>query len=279
MKNHLLYVTEFRDWESSLRILMDSANFADMPDPNHKILIKPNLVEASEPPITTPVAMIACLIDYIRDKCPQNEIIIGEGTGAMQYNTHEVFEKLGYSEMASSKSVKLIDLNEEPLVRLSKSCCARWPEMYLPSIVMENFIISVPVLKAHSLSEVTLTMKNMLGAAPPAHYNAGSWKKSVFHSRIHEAIFDLNRYRMPDFSVLDATIGMQEAHLWGPVCDPPPNILAASCDPVAIDAFGAKTLKRNWKNIGHIRMADGVLGVAEAREMVLTRFFREISVP
>ena len=112
-------------------------------------------------------------------------------------------------------------------------------------------------------------MKNMMGVAPPEHYNAGSWKKSAFHARMQESVFDLNRYRTPDFTVLDATVGMSEAHLWGPACDPAPELVAVSRDPVAIDAFGTEILKKNWKHIDHIRNADGVLGYAEPSEIVI----------
>ena len=107
-------------------------------------------------------------------------------------------------------------------------------------------------------------MKNMMGCAPPSHYQGnGAWGKSSFHNRIHEAIFDLNRYRTPDFTLLDASIGMAQAHLWGPTCTPPVGRLAASWDPVAIDAYGATLLNRDWHEIEHIRLAHESLGSGE----------------
>ncbi|NOX26449.1 MAG: DUF362 domain-containing protein, partial [Deltaproteobacteria bacterium] len=122
--------------------------------------------------------------------------------------------------------------------------------------------------KAHSLAQVTLTMKNMMGTAPPAHYQkSGHWKKAAFHHRINEAIFDLNQYRTPDFTILDASIGMQQHHMRGPQCDPPHMTLAASRDPVAIDAYGAGVLGRDWHKIGYIAAAHNVLGRAEPLEI------------
>ncbi|MDX1777142.1 MAG: DUF362 domain-containing protein, partial [Desulfobulbales bacterium] len=73
----------------------------------------------------------------------------------------------------------------------------------------------------------------------------------------------LNCYRTPDFTLLDATIGMQEAHLWGPTCDPPPNRLAAAYDPVAIDSYGCRLLGIEWNSIGHLALAHGTLGTAD----------------
>ncbi|MEN8143305.1 MAG: DUF362 domain-containing protein, partial [Thermodesulfobacteriota bacterium] len=113
------------------------------------------------------------------------------------------------------------------------------------------------------------TMKNMMGCAPPRHYERGGhWKKAAFHQNVQDAILDLNRYRTPDFTILDATVGMQKAHLWGPVCDPPPNKIVAGVDPVAMDVYGAGLLGRDWRRIGHLAKANGELGYAEPLEII-----------
>jgi uncharacterized protein (DUF362 family) len=232
------------------------------------ILVKPNLVEALAPPITTPPALVFTLIEYLRT-ITDARIIIGEGCGALNYETWHAYDELGYTSRAAELQVELIDLNDEELVHLSRDDCHRWPEMYLPKIAMESFLLSVPVLKAHSLAGVTLTMKNMMGLVPPSHYREGnSWKKSAFHNQIQNAVADLNRYRTPDFTLLDATIGMAQAHLWGPACDPPVNRLAASYDPVSIDTYGTGLLQKNWREIGHIQKVHNELGQADPLNVV-----------
>lgn len=263
-KNSLVYSTTFTAWQESVPIILDAAALPKRLAQAKRVIIKPNLVEPQEPPITTPVELVAALVAYIRTSLPGLEIIIGEGCGSSSKNTWQIFEALGYSRLAELPDVTLLDLNEAPLVHMQNSDCQRWPEMYLPEIVFGSFLISVPVLKAHSLAGVTLTMKNMVGLAPPAHFQQGGrWKKASFHEGIQEAVYDLNRYRTPDFTLLDATIGMQEAHLWGPTCEPPPNRLAAGYDPVAIDAYGCRLLGIKWHSIGHLCMAHGTLGTAD----------------
>ena len=258
-----VYSTTFSSWKDSVPRLLDAAGLPEKLSTEKRIIIKPNLVEPLKPPITTPVEIVAALVDYIRKRKPHLEIIIGEGCGSSSNNTMQVFETLGYSKLAAMKGVTLLDLNEAPLVHMQNNNCCRWPDMHLPKIAFESFLLSVPVLKAHSLAGITLTMKNMMGLAPPSHYQqGGSWKKASFHQNIHEAVFDLNRYRTPDFTLLDATIGMQEAHLWGPPCDPPRNRLAACYDPVAMDSYGCSLLGFKWDSIGHLTMAHGILGQA-----------------
>jgi uncharacterized protein (DUF362 family) len=265
----IVYTTCFVSWQKSLGPLLTASGLAHLlPGPERAILIKPNLVEALPPPITTPVALVAALIAWLR-KHTTARIIIGEGSGAMDYETDHAFAALGYTEMARNNGVELADLNREELVCLKNTDCLRWPEMHLPRIALDSFLISVPVLKAHSMAGVTLTMKNMMGLAPPAHYRSGrSWKKSAFHRQIQDAIADLNRYRTPDFTVLDATVGMAKAHLWGPLCDPPVTTLAAACDPVAIDAYGTTLLNKEWRKIGHISEVHNELGLAEPLQII-----------
>jgi uncharacterized protein (DUF362 family) len=259
-----VFFCAFDTWQQSVARLLTAAGFLDNLPAGKPVLLKPNLVEALAPPVTTPAALIGAIIDYIQTHAPATEVIIGEGCGSHAYDTFHSFEKLGYLSMAQAKAVQLVDLNEAALVRKVDGTCRRWPEMYLPQIALDSFLVSVPVLKAHSLALVTLTLKNMMGLAPPRHYQQGGhWKKASFHDRIHEAIVDLNRYRTPDFTILDATIGMQEAHLWGPACSPPHNMLAAGYDPVAIDAWGAELLGVKWCKVQHIAMAHGKLGFAD----------------
>lgn len=260
-----VFSTDLTTWRESIQKILDRAGIKDHVKGRKRILIKPNLVEAIPPPVTTPAALVEALVEYLQDAVPDVPIVIGEGTGATEYDTFYPFIELGYAAMAAGKGVELVDLNEAPLVKLSNPECKRWPEMYLPAIAFESYLISVPVLKAHTLADVTLTMKNMMGMAPPAYYRqGGNWKKASFHDGIQEAIFDLNRYRTPDFSMLDASVGMSQAHLGGPICDPPPNLLVAGFDPVAIDAYGASLLEKNWRDIGHIEMADGKIGTADS---------------
>jgi len=260
----MIFTTTFTSWQESVHSLLETAELINNLEKEEKIVIKPNLVEPQKPPITTPVELVEAIVTFIHSARPDLEIIIAEGCGSSSNDTLQIFETLGYTHLTFLPRVTLMDLNEAPLVHLQNKTCRRWPEMHLPKIIFEGFLISVPVLKAHSLAGITLTMKNMIGLAPPAHYQqGGSWKKASFHQGIQEAVYDLNCYRTPDFTLLDATIGMQEAHLWGPTCNPPPNKLAAGYDPVAIDSYGCRLLGLQWKTIGHLVRSHRTLGTAE----------------
>jgi len=224
------------------------------------VLIKPNLVNDSPFPITTPVWIVEELVDFLRSVDSSREIVIAEGTGQPDTSTLELFSLHGYTKISG---VEFLDLNTEECMEIELPKGRRWKRMFLPRVLFDAFLISVPVLKAHTLAGVTLSMKNMIGVCPPKFYQADtSWRKSAFHTGIHDAIFDLNCARKPDFCLLDATVGLSTSHLSGPRCNPPVNKIVAGYDPVAVDATGTTLLGKKWQEIGHIALADGVLGTA-----------------
>lgn len=251
-------VEPFVSFEQSVPRILDAVGAGPLFAVQQKILLKPNCVCASGHPITTHPECCAAVINYIRAHAAP-EILIAEGTGDARRETDAIFEALGYDDLAHRLGVELLDLNHAPLVRLERPDCLVFPEIYLPEVLFDSYVVSLPVLKAHSLAEVTGTLKNMMGAAPPAHYSGsgGSWKKAVFHHRMDQSLLDLNRYRSPDLTVMDASIGLSAFHLGGPQCDPPIGKLLAGFDPWAVDRLGAELLGRDWRRIPYLAAGPG----------------------
>ncbi len=248
-----VFVEEFVSFEQSVPRVLDALEAGPVFARQETILLKPNLVCASKHPITTHPAFCEAVIRYMR-AYGSPKIIIAEGTGDAHRETDEIFAALGYAELARRQQVALLDLNHAPLVRLANPDCPFFPEMHLPEVLFDNYVVSLPVLKAHSIAEVTGTLKNMMGAAPPEYYagRGGSWKKAVFHLQMDQSLLDLNRYRSPDLTIMDASIGMADFHLGGPHCDPPIGKLLAGCDPWAVDRLGAELLGRDWRRIPYL---------------------------
>lgn len=244
---------KFTSYPESVKRALDETGAAEIIENQQAILIKPNLVNNSPYPVTTHPDCCGVIIEYIKDYS-RAEIVVAEGNGEPASSTLETFKSLGYEALKKKYGVPLVDLNTAPLKRLENHSCAVFPEMYLPEIAFTHFIISVPVLKAHSLSMYTGTLKNMVGFAPPEHYSGmhGVWKKAKFHNSIHRAILDLNRYRRPDFTVMDAAVGLADFHLGGRRCEPAVNRILAGGDPVSVDREGAALLGLDWRKIPHL---------------------------
>ena len=244
----------FRSYEESIPEICDLIGAGEVFARQDTILIKPNLINDSPPPVTTPVQACRALVEYIRS-WTDCRLIIAEGCGDPGLETMDVFHALGYTRLGSELKVDLLDLNQEPATTQSKASCRLLPEAALPRIALEAFIVSVPVLKAHSLATITGTLKNMLGFAPPDTYGGrkGSWKKAFFHQRMQTALQEWNAYITPDMTIMDGSVGLAEYHLGGPPCSPPLKTLLAGFDPYAVDRRGAELLGFDPATIQHLR--------------------------
>lgn len=262
-------VVEFEGYGSSVRCALDLIGAAEVLAQQERIMLKPNVINSSPHPITTHPDCVEALVEYCRE-CSQAEILIGEGCG--ERDTMDAFEMLGFCEVARRQDVRLVDLESEPEITLTQPGAKFLPEFHMPRILEDVFLIGVPVLKAHSMAQVTLGLKNMIGVCPARHYGGSHYRKSKLHcsnnSELHEAIVELNKYRKADLVLMDATVGMAEAHIWGPECDPPVNKIVAGFDVVAVDAVGCELLGRNWRKIKHVQLADGELGDAQNVEVL-----------
>lgn len=243
----------FRSFERSIAEALDALNAHERIAGQSQVLIKPNLINDSPHPITTSPACCEAIINYVRN-CSNAEITIAEGCGDSRLETPEVFRRLGYDALADATGVHLVDLNAAPLITMENPDCPVFPEMRLPEMILTHYIISVPVLKAHSLAVITGNLKNMMGFAPPRHYGGGpgTWKKAVFHGSMQQSIMDLNQYVSPDLSVLDGSIGMAEYHLGGPHCNPPVKKILAGYNAWEVDREAAGLLGLDWREIPHI---------------------------
>jgi uncharacterized protein (DUF362 family) len=246
---------KFADYQASITKALDMIGAASgLPDKG-LIIIKPNLTNADGPPVTTNVAAAEAVYQYCKAHC-QAEIAIGEGCG--NGTTEESYQANGYSKLAKKYGIPLIDFNQEKTVVVTNDGALQLKEFHMPKIVQEAFIISLPILKDHSFTKTTVTMKNMFGIAPEPFY-CGSWNKSKLHSpSTHKSVVDICLYKKPGLCVVDAAVALTGMHLSGR--RKKIGLILAGFDPVAVDTIGSELLGHNPKNIEYLRLSNGVLG-------------------
>lgn len=245
----------FETYDTSVPDLLDRIDATGMFSDQTTILLKPNLVNDSPFPVTTSPDFCRPVIHYIQARSSAR-IILAEGCGDADLETGDIFKILGFDRLAEDTGIELLDLNHAPLEKHECPDNTIFPEFYLPEIAGQSFVISLPVLKAHSLADMTGTLKNMMGFAPPHHYSGGGfWKKAMFHERMQASIVELNRYILPDLTLMDASVGLSQYHLGGPTCDPPVGRLIGGQDPFMVDQAAAEYLGLDPGRIPHICQA------------------------
>ena len=136
-------------------------------------------------------------------------------------------------------------------VDLKGDTLGEWP--VLEPFLDADRLINVPIAKHHSLTGVTLGMKNWYGLI--------GGDRNRLHQRIHESIVDLTSFAMPTLTVMDGyRVLMRNGPTGGDVDDVEmKHTVIASTDPVAVDAYAAQA----WWNLAAPRLR--YLRLAEER--------------
>jgi len=166
----------------------------------------------------------------------------------------------GYVDWAEKKGVKLVNLSETEIVRFDfgpESTLGR--EKVSKELIEADVIISVPAMKTHLLTGVTLAMKNMYGTFPDID-------KAKFHKMgIEETILEVNSAFTPNLAIIDGSIGGEAV---GPLsCNSCLfQTIVASNDVVMADSIACQLMGYDPMEIVHIKMAqERGLGDASAK--------------
>ncbi len=225
-----------------------------------RIMLKPNLVFES-PACTTKLVVVKTLAQLMQKA--GKEVIIGEGSAAASsFNVinneifrtkkreildgmqQHVFDILGYSEMARSLNIPLINLHSGEIVEVPlKSGFAAKSVKIHKSLTEVDLLCSVPMMKTHTLATVTLAMKNLIGLYPGTEYYA---VRSWLHDRAAEAgspgvayeVIDMNNAVKTGLSVIDASTAMEGNGPGDGTLVDMGLIIAGTC-PLATDMVGA----------------------------------------
>ena len=222
------------------------------------VLLKPNLVDyIPGNHINTHPLLISAAIECFRELGAAG-VIVGEGPGH-QRDTELVLSESGMAEALRQQRTHFVDLNRAELVeRPLLATYTDLKHLWLPRAVLaSDFVVSMPKVKTHHWSGVSLSMKNMFGVVPGAKYG---WPKNILHWKgIERSILDICASVPIHFVIADAIVAMEGN---GPLNgNPRPlNRIVLADDPVAADATCARLMGLEPEKVVHIRGAVQFLG-------------------
>jgi uncharacterized protein (DUF362 family) len=89
-----------------------------------------------------------------------------------QRDTQLVLSESGYAPILRDNGIRFVDLNRDELIPVNlRASYTRMKRLWLPkTVVRADFLVSMPKVKTHHWSGVTLSMKNMFGVVPGSRY-------------------------------------------------------------------------------------------------------------
>ncbi|MFW6381097.1 MAG: DUF362 domain-containing protein [Bacillota bacterium] len=226
------------------------------------IAIKPNLVNASpaEKGATTSPRLVEGIIVYLQDQ-GLSELTIMEGSWAGG-STDRAFRKCGYRELSRKYGVPLVDLKQDSYREFS---AGNLTLKVCEQPLAVDYLINVPVLKAHSQADLTCALKNLKGCIPDTE------KRRYHRLGLDRPIAALNTVLQSDLIIVDALQGDLTFEDGGnPVTM---NRLLVGKDPVAIDAYGARLIGYKPHDIEYIELAAELgLGSSDLSEIEIVEY-------
>jgi len=233
-----------------------------------KVHLKPNAIHFSAAMHTDP-AVVDALLAYLGDHGYRRLALMENSSQGL--STRLVFAVNGYADIARRHGAELIYLDEggtvpytlegeEVPIRISR----RLYESFIdPSRRPGNFYLSLPKLKTHSMTTMTLGVKNQQAFpidADRMHFHN--------HETLHVRLARLYRMVQPDFCIIEGVTAIFNGHV------PPTallkessvqlNVLIGGQDTVAVDTVGCKVMGYAIDEVEHLRLA-AEWGLGEGR--------------
>ena len=235
------------------------------------MLLKPNTVAVNNQLGSTHVDALRGVLDYLSERC-RGPVVIADSSKDCTWDAYENFLYGRLVNEYGALRVTLVDLNEDPrpLVHEIVDRDLHLTQVRLASRLFDPdaFILGCAIPKAHDNVVATLSVKNLVMAAPlhNSRKEATKWHdKSRYHQGYRQIQMNLalTAKRMRPFwgaTIIDGFEGMEgEGPLRG---TPVPSRLAiASTDFVAADRVGVECMGVNPAWPGYLQYCcDGGLG-------------------
>jgi uncharacterized protein (DUF362 family) len=221
-----------------------------------RVLLKPNIGRVAPPGagITTHPQVVAAAIDAFREAGA--DVAVGESP-ILGVKTEEAFDAAGITLIAHERDCLLIDMDARRFVEVPVPDGVTINSLKVcPEVLEYDLVVSLPVMKMHMHTGVTLSVKNMKGCL---------WRRSKVdlhmlppveghdEKPIDIAIADMSSVLRPHLSIIDGTVGMEGL---GPSAGQakPLGVIVVSADAFAADAIACKLMGTAAEGIPHLRI-------------------------
>ena len=219
-----------------------------------RVLLKPNVGRVASPGsgIVTHPDVVAAAIDAFREAGA--DVAVGESP-IVGVDVQEAFAASGLASVALARGCPLIDMDRRPSVTVPV------PEgqvihslQVCPEVMEFDFLVSIPVMKMHMHTGVTLAVKNMKGCL---------WRRSkvelhmlpaIAGSKVKPldvAIADMSSVLRPHLAIVDGSTGMEGL---GPSAGRPKTLdaVVVSGDAFAADAVACQLMGTAAEKVPHL---------------------------
>jgi uncharacterized protein (DUF362 family) len=175
------------------------------------------------------------------------KIYVGEGMAAAFQSFEKGCRINRWDRVCEEYGAELLDLSKDRLVDVdAKDLGVPFPIKISKFAIEVPNLVSLPLMKTHSVTTFTGAMKNLFGVS--------FGKRITYHLHLPEVITGINRAVDSNFTVMDGTIAMEGN---GPANGIPKvmDLILAGNDPVAVDSTACRIMKIDPEGIEYLKLA------------------------
>jgi uncharacterized protein (DUF362 family) len=259
MKKNVVSIVKYEKPLESVRKTVGLSRGLDHLPDKARVFIKPNIVfwtKATNFPkygVITTSRVVEDMVVLLKER-GIDDISIGDGTVLrdpkdMETQLH-AFDSLGYGALTKRYGIKSINIWQRPFENVDLGDGVE--VKFNTDILASDFVVDLPVLKTHSMTMVSLGIKNLKGMIDIAS------RKKCHNTHpdkdLHFWVSRLADKMPPIFTLLDGIYTAER----GPGIDGQmhrSNLLVASADILAADMVGAKILGFEPASVPHLAHA------------------------
>lgn len=265
-----IYIIKGKDLSKSTIEGMVRTGFREMGGINRfikrgmKVVIKPNIGwnSAPEKAHNTNPDLVAAVVRMCVDAGARVSLF------DRSVNTAQLtYPRSGIAEAARRAGARVSHIDERKFREVPVPGALAFKTLPIYEEILDaDFLINMPIAKHHSISTLTLAMKNLMGVL--------GGNRGIYHGEMHKSIVDFNKVVKSHLVILDAT-RILTAH--GPSGGTLKDVkelrtIVMGTNPVTVDAYAATLFDINPRSLGFLVNASREgMGVIDVGRMNLIR--------
>jgi uncharacterized protein (DUF362 family) len=270
-RKYRAYIGEVGDnLKITLQRGLEFINWDKQINKNSKVFVKPNFtIPYYKEGVTTSPEFLRCLLEILKNRA--DKVIVGESDGGNHsFKAEEAFERHSMYQIGKQVGAEVVNLSTLPTETVRSKILGKTVEVQLPRMLLEEIdcFISVPVLKVHVMTNVSLSLKNSWGCVPDT-------MRCLHHHNLSYKLALIAKLLKPKIVVID---GIYALNKHGPMYGEPVkmNLVLLANNTVAADTLGAALLGFPPRRIEHIAVAgEAAIGSLNLADIELNKDWQQ----
>jgi uncharacterized protein (DUF362 family) len=250
LTDYRAYITKISNLNEDITNCLEFIEWKNSIHNDSTVFIKPNFTYPFyKEGITTNPLVLKAILSILKDRAER--VIIGESDGANHsFTPDQAFKGHGIYEICKETGTEHVNLSKLPSRYIEDNIQGKSVSVQVPDLLVDEIdcFISIPILKVHANTTISLSMKNLWGCYPDT-------MRCLHHKYLSRKLTLLTKVLNPQIVLIDGTYALNgHGPMYGEAVKA--DLLIAANNPVVADTLGTSIMGIPVSKIDHIMIAE-----------------------